>query len=97
MPRSSTGLSIDCRRRVPKVNVPVLSTTREVRSANSSRNAELRIRIPWRAATAIPAIAVAGADNTNAQGHAATSTASMACASLVVNQVTAASNNTNTM
>ncbi|MNF99757.1 hypothetical protein D3C76_998580 [compost metagenome] len=69
---------MDCRRKVPKVSVPVLSTTSEVRSANSSRNAELRIRIPWRAATATPAIAVAGADNTSAQGQAATNTASIA-------------------
>ncbi|EZP68289.1 hypothetical protein BW43_01179 [Pseudomonas sp. RIT357] len=88
---------MDCNRSVPKVRVPVLSTTSEVKSASSSRNAELRIRIPWRAATAIPAIAVAGADNTNAQGHAATSTASIAWASLVTNQVTAASSSTNTI
>lgn len=53
--------------------------------------------MPWRAATAIPAIAVAGADSTKAQGHAATSTASIAWASLVTNQVTAASSNTSTM
>ena len=88
---------MDCKRRVPKVSVPVLSTTSDVRSASSSRNAELRIRMPWRAATAIPAIAVAGADNTKAQGHAATSTASIAWASLVTNQVTAASSNTSTI
>ena len=50
-----------------------------------------------RAATAIPAIAVAGADNTKAQGQAATNTASIACASLVINQVTAAIINTSTM
>ena len=53
--------------------------------------------MPWRAATAIPAIAVAGADSTKAHGHAATNTASIACASLVTNQVTAASNSTNTI
>ncbi|MNN17020.1 hypothetical protein D3C81_1301870 [compost metagenome] len=88
---------MDCSRNVPKVRVPVLSTTNDVRSANSSRNAELRIRIPCRAATATPAIAVAGADNTNAQGQAATNTASIAWALLVTNQVTAASNKTNTM
>ncbi len=94
---SSRGLSMACKRKVPYVRVPVLSTTREVRSASSSRKAELRIRMPWRAATAIPAMAVAGADSTNAQGQAATSTASMAWASLVMNQVTAANSNTSTM
>ncbi|MNI57234.1 hypothetical protein D3C73_1122850 [compost metagenome] len=87
---------MDCRRKVPKVSVPVLSTTSDVRSASSSRNAELRIRMPCRAATATPAMAVAGADNTNAQGQAATNTASMAWASLVMNQVTAANSNTST-
>ncbi|MOA70239.1 hypothetical protein D3C78_1989550 [compost metagenome] len=53
--------------------------------------------MPCRAATATPAIAVAGADNTSAHGHAATNTASIAWASLVTNHVTAASNNTSTM
>ncbi|MNR13056.1 hypothetical protein D3C85_1294390 [compost metagenome] len=88
---------MDCKRKVPNVSVPVLSTTNDVRSASSSRNAELRIRMPCRAATATPAMAVAGADNTSAHGHAATNTASIAWASLVTNHVTAASNNTSTM
>jgi hypothetical protein len=42
-------------------------------------------------------MAVAGADSTNAHGHAATRTASIACALLVMNQVTAAISSTNTM
>ncbi len=42
-------------------------------------------------------MAVAGADSTRAQGQAATSTASMAWASLVTNQVTAAISNTSNM
>ncbi len=67
----------------PKVSVPVLSTMSDVVSASSSRKAEPRINIPWRAATAIPATAVAGAASASAHGQAATITASMACASLL--------------
>ncbi len=53
--------------------------------------------MPWRAATAIAATAVAGAASTSAQGQEATNTASMAGTFPVISHVPAATTNTNAM
>ncbi len=59
----------------PEVRVPVLSNaTTETRCASSSASASL-IRMPWRAATPVPAMIAAGVARPRAQGQAITSTA----------------------
>ena len=83
--------------RSPVVSVPVLSNTTLVTSARFSRNAVPLIRMPWRPATAMPAMAVAGAASTSAQGQEATSTASVAAVSPLANQVPPAIMSTSTM
>ena len=68
---------------LPSVSVPVLSNaTMRARCAISSAPASFT-RMPWRAATPVPAMIAAGVASPSAQGHAITSTAtafSVACA-----------------
>ena len=70
--------------------VPVLSNTIDETSERRSRNAVPLIRMPCRAATAMAAMAVAGAASTKAHGQDATSTASIAAVFPVANHVPAA-------
>ena len=53
--------------------------------------------MPWRAATAMAATAVAGAASTSAQGQEATSTASIAGTLPVISQVPPATSSTSAM
>ena len=70
--------------------MPVLSNTTESTLAMFSRKPVPLIRMPCRAATAMAAMAVAGAASTSAHGQEATSTASVDAMSPEANQVPAA-------
>ena len=62
-------------RTFPVVNVPVLSNATTVTACASSSASASLIRMPWRAATPVPAISVVGVARPSAQGQAITSTA----------------------
>jgi hypothetical protein len=72
---SPSAASAATRRGRPSVSVPVLSkATTSMRCASSSASASL-IRMPWRAATPVPAMMAVGVARPSAQGQAMTSTA----------------------
>ncbi len=79
------------------VSVPVLSNTTASTVASCSRNAAPLTRMPWRLATAMAAMEVAGAASTSALGHDATSTASMDAVLPDRNQMQAVSSSTKMM